>query len=288
MINSTSNILEVGNLCKRYPAFSLKDISFAVPGGYICGFIGPNGSGKTTTIKSILGIVHPDFANIKLFGTSSPPQADDLGVVMDMPFFVDLWTVDGVEKAIAPFYTRWDSKTFAACLSRFGIHREKKVSDLSRGMKVKIQLAVALSHGAKLLILDEPTSGLDPVARNEVCDILREFVADENHSVLFSTHITSDLDRTADYILFILGGRLVFSGAKDELTDKYLRVAGGLQDIDSRQKQRIIGYREHATGFEGMIDSKSIREFNKNNIIIEPVSLDEIIIFMNQGVKTHE
>jgi len=147
--------------------------------------------------------------------------------------------------------------------------------------------AVALSHNAKLLILDEPTSGLDPVARDEICDLLREFVTDENKSVFFSTHITSDLEKTADYITFILNGSIVFTGTKDDLLKKYTRVTGGLRDLNSQQKNLVIGYREHGTGFEGMVETASIREMPKS-ILSEEISLDEIIIFMNKGAKVNE
>ncbi|MDR0406100.1 MAG: ABC transporter ATP-binding protein, partial [Clostridiales bacterium] len=185
-----SNILEVRGLCKRYRSFALNEVTFDLPRGYIMGFVGPNGAGKTTTIKLILNVIKPDG------GSVSVPRQEEIGVVMEAPLYVDDWRVYDVEAAIAPFYRNWDAGQFAGYLKRFGLDAKKKVKELSRGMKVKLQIAAALSHDAKLLILDEPTSGLDPVARDEIRDLLRAFVADERKSVLFSTHITTDLDKT--------------------------------------------------------------------------------------------
>ena len=201
--------------------------------------------------------------------------------------YVEDWTVADLEKAIAPFYPKWDSECFAKHIRRSGLDPKKKIKELSRGMKVKLQIAVALSHDAKLLVLDEPTSGLDPVARDEICDLLREFVTDENKSVLFSTHITSDLDKTADHIAFILNGKIVFAGAKDDLIQKYARVTGGLHDLTAEQKNLVIGYREHGTGFEGMIEISNAGKMPKA-VLAEEISLDEIIIFMNKEVAFHE
>lgn len=283
-----NNILEVRGLNKKYNSFSLNDVTFSVPSGYIMGFVGPNGAGKTTTIKLILNIINSDMGSVKLFGHEEAGiQNGQVGVVMDAPFYADEWTVAGVEAAISPFYKDWDTHAFSGYLKQFGLERKKKVKELSRGMKVKLQIAAALSHNAKLLILDEPTSGLDPVARDEICDLLRGFVSDENKSVLFSTHVTTDLEKTADYITFILNGNIVFTGTKDELLEKYARVTGGLNDLNIEQKELIIGYRGHGTGFEGMIETGNIRKL-PGNVLSEEISLDEIIIFMNKGAKIHE
>ena len=280
-----NNILEVSRLRKSYGSFTLDDVSFEVPRGYIMGFIGPNGAGKTTTLKIALNITRRDSGGVGVFGRESDlSQNEDIGVVMDTPMYVDEWTVRDVEKALSPFYRQWDSALFAEYIRRFGLEHKKKVKDLSRGMNVKLQIAAALSHHAKLLMLDEPTSGLDPVARDEICDLLREFVADETKSVLFSTHITSDLERTADYVTFIMDGAIVFTGAKDDLLEKYTRVAGGLSDINTEQKKLIIGCREHGEGFEGMVETASIGKLPKG-VLAEEISLDEIIIFMNKGAK---
>ena len=286
-----NNILEVRNLNKNYNTFSLKDVSFDVPKGYIMGFVGPNGAGKTTTIKSILNIISYQSGEIKLFGLESNNKTglinEQIGVVMDSPFYVEDWKANDVEKALSPFYRYWDKNKYQALLSKFGIDKKKKVKELSRGMKVKLMIAVALSHNAQLLILDEPTSGLDPVARDELCDMLGEFVTDESKSILFSTHITSDLEKIADYITFILDGQIVFSGAKEELLERYVSVKGGLNEINGEHKKLIIGLREYGTGFEGMTETENIGKLPKD-LLIESVTIDEIIIYMNKGAKLHE
>jgi ABC-2 type transport system ATP-binding protein len=282
-----NNILEVRGLYKSYGAFSLNDMSFDVPSGYIMGFIGTNGAGKTTTIKLILNIIHRSAGSVKLLGQELATVHNvQIGVVMDTPMYVEEWTLKDVETAISPFYANWDAVKFSGYLNQFGLDAKKKVKELSRGMKVKLQIAAALSHGAKLLILDEPTSGLDPVARDEICDLLREFVIDENKSVLFSTHITADLEKTADFITFILNGSVMFSGAKDDLLEKYARIAGGLSDLNTEQKEYVIGYREHGTGFEGMIETANTAKLPEA-VLTEEITLDEIIIFMNKGAQAN-
>ena len=282
-----NNILEVRGLRKSYGAFTLDDVSFDVPSGYIMGFIGPNGAGKTTTIKLILNIINRAGGSVKLSGQElAVAQNGQIGVVMDTPMYVDEWTLKDVEKAISPFYADWDASQFAGYLSQFGLDAKKKVKELSRGMKVKLQIAAALSHGAKLLILDEPTSGLDPVARDEICDLLREFVIDENKSVLFSTHITADLEKAADFITFILDGSVVFTGAKDDLLEKYARVTGGLNELSVEQTKLVIGYREYGEGFEGMLETVKIGML-PDTVLAEDISLDDIIIYMNRWVKAN-
>lgn len=286
-----NNSLEVRELNKSYDRFSLKNVSFELPTGYIMGFIGPNGAGKTTTIKSILNIINYQSGTIKLFGMDSKTNAsqinEQLGVVMDSPFYADDWTMTDVEHAVSPFYSRWNAETYNSLLNKFNIDRKKRVKELSRGMKVKLMMAVALSHDAKLLILDEPTSGLDPVARDELCDMLSGFVADEGKSVLFSTHITADLEKIADYITFIMDGQVVFSGLKDDMLEKFVSVKGGLNEINTEHRNLIVGLREHSTGFEGMANASDINRLPKS-LLFEPVTLEEIIIYMNKGAELHE
>jgi ABC-2 type transport system ATP-binding protein len=285
----TDTAISLRGVGKTYGDFKLRDVTFTVPKGFITGFIGPNGAGKTTTIKLILGAVKPEAGEITVLGADSGNTSinTDTGVVMDMPPYCDDWKVKDVENAIAPFYENWDTAKFAELIKSFGLDPKKKIKDLSRGMKVKIQIAAALSHKAKLLILDEPTSGLDPVARDEICDLLRDFVEDEEHSVLYSTHITADLEKTADFITFIQKGEIVYTGSKDGLTEKYLHVMGGLSDIKGNDKDFIIGFREHKTGFEGMIEAANAPKLSRE-IVREPISIDDIIVFMNKGEKLHE
>jgi ABC-2 type transport system ATP-binding protein len=284
---NSGSILEARDLCKSFPGFSLKNVSFSVPGGFIMGFVGPNGAGKTTTIKLLLKISKPGSGSVLMFGRDSAMEDNEkIGIAMDNPFYSDDWTALDVEKAISPYFKSWDKGKYAELLKRFGLAPGKRVKELSRGMKVKLQLAVALSHDAKLLILDEPTSGLDPVARDEICDLLREFVTDCSKSVLFSTHITADLEKVADCITFIMDGSIVYTGPKDDLLEKYVRVAGGLGDLSLSQKRLVIGLREHGTGFEGMAEAASLGKLPKG-ILAESISLDDIIVFMNKEAKEH-
>ena len=286
-----SNVLEVNKLSKKYDTFSLNDVSFNLPTGLIMGFIGPNGAGKTTTIKSILNMISPDAGAIKLFGMENKENHiqinEQIGVVMDSPFFVDDWNMRDIENALSPFYYNWNTKKYAELLKSFGIDKKKKVKELSRGMKVKLMLSVALSHNAKLLILDEPTSGLDPVARDELCDLLSDFVSDETNSILFSTHITADLEKIADYITFILDGKIIFTGLKDDFLEEYMLVKGGITEINDDQKKLIIGFRGHPTGFEGIIKTENLKRLDKNLMFLQP-TLEEIIIFMSKGGNRHE
>lgn len=286
-----NNILEVTGLNKNYKSFSLKNVSFTIPKGYIMGFVGPNGAGKTTTIKAILNMINYDAGDITALGFDNKKDSsqinDQIGVVMDLPFYVNDWSIKDVESAVSPFYSGWNHDKYLSMLKEFSIEDKKKVKELSRGMKVKLMLAVALSHDARLLILDEPTSGLDPVARDELMDILRDFISDENNGVLFSTHITSDLEKIADYITFIKDGTIVYSGLKDTLMESYALVKGGAADLTGEQKKLIIGLREHSSGFEGMARAENLRKLPKS-VLAEPITLEEIIVYMNKGRNFYE
>lgn len=255
------------------------------------GLIGPNGAGKTTSIKSILRLVHPDSGQINLFGKNilegDPDIKNNIGIVMDLPFFPDDWKVKDVESGVAPFYSNWDRDQFESYLKRFSLNRKKKVKELSRGMKVKLMLAVALSHKAKFLALDEPTSGLDPVARDELMEILGSYISDEQNSVLFSTHITSDLEKIADYITFIRQGRIEFTGEKDALMEKYVLAKGDASTLSAQQKRLIIGYHEYSAGFNGMIQSEHISKLPQS-VSFDKITMDEIIVYMNKEGASNE
>ncbi len=279
-----TNSIEINNLNKMYESFSLKDVSFNVKEGYITGFIGPNGAGKTTVLKSILQMTKINNGDIKIFNkTFSDDKSyfEDIGIVMDYQFYSNDWTPIDVEKAISGFYSQWDHNEYFKYLDKFKLDKKKKIKELSRGMKVKLMLSVTFSHNAKLLILDEPTSGLDPVARDELMEIFQEYMSDENNSILFSTHITSDLEKIADYIVFIRDGKIIFDGEKDSLLERYLLVKGGIDDIDASLKNKIIGYKEHSSWFEGLIDINNKEIFNQS-LVFEKTNLDEIIVFLNK------
>ena len=280
-----NNVLEINNITKDYKKFKIDNISFNLPKGYIMGFIGANGAGKTTTIKLILNMIKRDSGEIKVFGLDNIREEErikeQIGVVFDECYYLEDWTINDVEKAVSMFYKNWNSSIYEKYLKEFNLARDKKVKDLSRGMRMKLMIAVAFSHEAKLLILDEPTSGLDPVARDELLDILRDYIEDEEKSVIFSSHITSDIEKIADYITYINNGKIIFTGEKDEFLEKYCIIKGGKEDITESQKKEIIGLRIHSTGFEGLIELKKAVGFS-SKVIIEKASLDEIMIYMNK------
>ena len=280
-----NNVLEISNVTKDYKKFKIDNISFNLPKGYIMGFIGANGAGKTTTIKLILNMIKRDSGEIKVFGLENIREEErikeQIGVVFDECYYLEDWTLNDVEKAVSMFYKNWNSSIYEKYLKEFNLARDKKVKDLSRGMRMKLMIAVAFSHEAKLLILDEPTSGLDPVARDEFLDILRDYIEDEEKSVIFSSHITSDIEKIADYITYINNGKIIFTGEKDEFLEKYCIIKGGKEDITESQKKEIIGLRMHSTGFEGLIELKKAVGFS-SKVIIEKASLDEIMIYMNK------
>jgi len=280
-----NNVLEISNVTKDYKKFKIDNISFNLPKGYIMGFIGANGAGKTTTIKLILNMIKRDSGEIKVFGLDNIREEErikeQIGVVFDECYYLEDWTINDVEKAVSMFYKNWNSSIYEKYLKEFNLARDKKVKDLSRGMRMKLMIAVAFSHEAKLLILDEPTSGLDPVARDEFLDILRDYIEDEEKSVIFSSHITSDIEKIADYITYINNGKIIFTGEKDEFLEKYCIIKGGKEDITESQKKEIIGLRIHSTGFEGLIELKKAVGFS-SKVIIEKASLDEIMIYMNK------
>lgn len=280
-----SNAIEIKNVTKRFKEFTLNDVSFELPKGYIMGLIGPNGAGKTTTIKLILNMLKRDSGTIKVLGLDNIDDEskvkEEVAVVFDQPYYIDEWNLNDVEKAVGMFYKKWDGKVFDSYLKRFGLSRSKKVKDLSRGMKMKLMIAVAFSHNAKVLILDEPTGGLDPVARDEFIDLLGEYIQDGERCVIFSTHITSDLEKIADYITFIRKGKIIYTGTKDELLEKYCIIKGGNDDIILSDKKNIIGLREHSTGFEGLIDVENLRGFS-THVITEKATLDDIVVYMNK------
>ena len=286
-----SNALEVKNLRKSYNDFKLDSVSFTLPAGYIMGFVGQNGAGKTTTIRCILNMATRENGDIKIFDLDNVRDElevkQELAAVFDDIFFVDTWKIREVETAIKGFYSRWDSKQYSEYLKKFKLPPEKQVKELSRGMKMKLMLAVAMCHGAKLLILDEPTSGLDPVARDELLDILREYIADGEKSVFFSTHITSDLERIADFITLIDHGKIFYTGTKDDLLEHFLIIKGSKTDLTDELKKNIIGLSISSTGFNGLILSADVKGL-PSGIVTETPEIDEILIHISKGGIAHE
>ncbi|MDC7289172.1 ABC transporter ATP-binding protein [Blautia schinkii] len=282
-----NNMLEVTALSKTYADFTLDNITFSLPEGFIMGLIGPNGSGKTTTIKSILNMVEPDSGSITVFGKDNLAQEQeikrDIGVVFDNSYFVDEWNMADVEKAYSLFYTGWSSKTYWSMLTKFRIAKEKRVKELSKGMQMKLMLACAFSYDAKLLILDEPTSGLDPVSRDELLEILSGYIEDGRHSVLFSTHITSDLEKIADYITYINLGKMIFTGSKEDFVEGYRIVSGDKKNLTPDLENLLIGVRTFATGYEALIRTQDVPENMQTDTL--QATIDDIVVFVSRQAE---
>ena len=281
--------LEIRNLSKSFGGFALRNVSFALPKGYIMGLIGPNGSGKTTTIQLILNMLRRDSGTIQVLRRDILAQEQaikaSLGVVFDSSCFSDDWQAAQVEQAISPFYANWNRDTFAQLLRKFHIDPARRGRELSRGMQMKLMLACAFSYDAKLLILDEPTSGLDPVSRDELLSILAAYIEDGEHSVLFSTHITEDLERAADYITYLRYGELVFSGSKEEFVNGFRMAKGGREELTPELRSRAAGIRTFSTGFEALIRAQDAAAFS--HLEIEPASIDEIVVFTSKEGDMH-
>jgi len=285
-----NNYLEVRNLSKFFEGFQLHNITFTLPKGYIMGLIGPNGSGKTTTIKLILNMLKRTSGEVKILGFDNIANEQEakrnLGVVFDSNYFSDEWKISQVEKSVSAFYENWNTQKFSETLKRFHIQPSKKVKELSKGMQMKLMLACAFSYDAKLLILDEPTSGLDPVSRDELLNILSEYIEDGEHSVLFSTHITGDLERAADYITYISYGELFFSGSKDEFIDMFRIVKGGREELSADLSKKMLGIRNFSTGFEALVKTEDLKQFAHLNV--EPATIDDIVVFTSKRGEQYE
>ena len=278
-------ILEVNNLRKEYKYFTLNNISFSLQRGYIMGFIGPNGAGKSTTIKLIMNLIHRNQGTIKIFGLDNIKHEkeikDRIGFVYDENYYYEELTMDTMKKIVMPFYSKWDDDAFNKYMKDFDLNPKKKIKELSKGMKMKFALAIALSHNAELIIMDEPTSGLDPVFRREILDILYSIIQDENKSIFFSTHITTDLEKIADYITFINEGSIVFSKTKDDIMESYGIVKGGLELLNDSSRKEFLGIRENAFGFEALTDDQNkVKKLFGDKVVIEKPSLEDIMVYM--------
>ncbi|MGJ0846405.1 ABC transporter ATP-binding protein [Tissierella praeacuta] len=281
-------MLEIKNLSKDFKKFKLNNISFKLEPGYIMGFIGPNGSGKSTTIKLIMNLLKKDSGEIKVFGKDhiqfEKEIKNKIGFVYDEFYFYEDLTIKQMKNIIGPFYKEWDDKLFNKYMENFKLDPSQKIKRLSKGMKMKFSLAVALSHNADLIIMDEPTSGLDPVFRREILDILYNVIQDEKKSIFFSTHITTDLEKIADYITFINNGTIVFSRGKDEILESYGIVKGGNNLLDKDIRKEFIGLRETKVGFEGLVDNpQKLKRLFDSEVIIERPTLEDIMVYSIRG-----
>lgn len=274
------NALEIRNLSKSYKDFSLDNISFALPQGCIMGLIGENGAGKSTTIKLIMNSIRRDGGEITVLGKDNTRDfketKEDVGVVLDEAYYPECMNPLQISKCLKYTYRNWDEKQFLAYLEKFRLPVKKSFKEFSRGMKMKLSIAVAMSHQAKLLILDEATSGLDPMARDEILDIFYEYTREENHTILISSHIISDLEKLCDYITFLHGGKMLFSEEKDRLLEDYAILHCGKEDVRKIPENKILGKRVSAYGAELLVKrSRELKEFK-----LEKAGIEDIILLM--------
>lgn len=276
------NALEIKNLTKNYKGFKLDNISLTLPRGCIMGVIGENGAGKSTTIRSVLGMVKPDSGDINIMGRKlDAGLKNDIGVVLDEVGLPNSVNVLDVNKIMKKFFKNWDEKQFFKYIDSFSLPKDKKFADFSKGMKMKLGIAVALSHNAKLLILDEPTSGLDPLVRDEIIDILNDFTRDDDHSILISSHIVSDLEKICDYIAFIHNGRLMLCEEKDVLLEKYKFINVTEQQLSELDQSAIRGKKVGKFGVEAIAEAEKIPATFSS----VPITIEDLFVFMAKEDK---
>jgi ABC-2 type transport system ATP-binding protein len=283
------NILEIRNLSKTYPSFQLKEVGFSVPSGSIVGFVGENGAGKTTTIKLILNEIRRDSGSVTVFGLDNIKDEreikEQIGVVFDESYFHGEFKSGDINTILKRVFQNWDTALFNSYLSQFKLPKDKMIKEYSKGMKMKLGIASALAHKPRLLILDEATSGLDPIVRSDILDIFLDFIQDETHSVLFSSHITSDLEKVADYVTFIHEGQIVFDRSKDELMDQCGILKCGASDFSRIEKSGLIRWRKNELGYEALVADQQKAKQNYPNLVIDKASIDEIMLLYIKGEK---
>lgn len=283
------NILELENVSKTFPKsnFLLDNLSFSLPYGTILGFVGENGAGKTTTIGCILNTVMKDSGTIKLFGREMQDNdteiREQIGVVYDGDNFPGFWTAAQLSQVMNGFYTNWDTTLFQKYLQDFGLPTTQKIKHFSRGMTMKLAIAAALSHHPQLLILDEATSGLDPVMRDEMLDVFLDFVQEETHSILLSSHITSDLEKVADYIAFIHNGRLILTASKDNLIYNYAVLRCRESQFHALDRNDIIACRKRDFQIDVLVSDGEKAAKKYRDIVVDHVSIDEIMLLLVKG-----
>ncbi len=280
------NAITIKNLSKTYKGFKLDNISLTLPKGCIMGLIGENGAGKSTTIKLILDTIKRDNGSIEVLGEDNlinfKERKEDIGVVLDEAYFPESFTVKQVNTVMKNTYKRWDKELFFMYIQKLALPKDKAFKDFSRGMKMKLAIAVALSHDAKLLILDEATSGLDPIARDEILNILYEFTRNDDHSILISSHIVSDLEKLCDYIAFLHKGRLLFCEEKDRLLEKYGVLKCSKTDYDAVNPKAVKGVRKNNYGIEALVETSMI----PSAMSVDKASIEDIIVFLaKEGIE---
>lgn len=287
-----NNILQIKNLTKKFDSFTLDDISLSLPKGSVMGFVGENGAGKTTTIKLILNELKKDAGSIKVFGLDSVRDEiaikEDIGVVFSENHFNENFDPEQIGKLMSLAYKRWDMAVYKDYLKKFSLDKFKKIKDLSRGSKMRLAIAVALSHDAKLLLLDEATSGLDPVVRNEILDIFYDFIMDGERSIFLSSHITSDLEKIADYITFIKDGKIVLSESKEVLYGKFGILRCRREDVEKVGREYISGIRHGSFSTEVLVNDKNAVRKSGENLVIDNANIEDIMTYMNSGMGAEQ
>ena len=277
-------MLQVDGLCKSFDGFQLKNVSFTVPSGAIVGFIGQNGAGKTTTLKCIMRSVFPDAGSVTVNGRDMSENETECKKLISFSSgtfeYYRNKKLREIVAAVKPFYDNWSDDDFNKYCAKFSLDVNKRVKELSAGMKVKFSLALAMSHNANVFVFDEPTSGLDPIARDELLDVFRDIVEDGDKSILFSTHITADLEKCADYVLFIKDGQIIVDSEKDALLDDYALIKGGADELTDELTSRLIAYKRHSFGYVALIKRDKIRSADK--FVTEKPTLDDIMVYFNK------
>ena len=283
----TEMALTVRGLCKAYPRFRLEDVSLNVPRGTVVGLIGENGAGKSTLISAALGLVKRDAGAVSVLGkeTLDAKTLGQVGVVFDGNNFPDVLSPAKLGRVLKRIYPSWDEPGYAALLERLGVPPDQKLSEMSKGTRTKLSIVTALSHGSRLLVLDEPTSGLDPVVRDDILDLLWDFVQDEQNAVLISSHITSDLEKVADYIVFLNQGRVVFEKPKDELRYQYGILKCGETQFAALDRADILAYRKQDYEWDVLVADKAAAQRKYPGAVIDPASIDDIMLLYIKGVQ---
>lgn len=285
-----SYVLEINNLRKTYKGFSLKDINIKLEQGYITGFIGANGAGKSTTIKSILNLINRDSGDVKIFNkdnkTNDKELKNKIGVVLDEGYFYEELTLKEMKNIISPMYSNWDENQFNNYIRRFNLPLDRKISKLSKGMRMKYSIAIALSHNAELFIMDEPTSGLDPIVREELLEILSDIIQEENKTIFFSTHITSDLDKIADYLIIINDGKILLKGAKDEIIEGHRLVKGDKNLLTLENRKDFVAIKENSYGFEALTkEANKLSRTYGDKMVMEKPNIEELMLYYIRSDK---
>ncbi|PWA06014.1 sodium ABC transporter ATP-binding protein [Pueribacillus theae] len=283
-------VVEFKNVTKKFKDFSVKNMDLQVKKGFVTGFIGANGAGKSTTIKMMMNLLKPDAGEVKLFGLEYAAHEKEIkeriGFVYDGNVFFEGMNLKDIKHIIAPAYKHWDDTLFYQYVEQFELPLNKAMKTFSKGMQMKASLAIALSHHAELIIMDEPTAGLDPIFRRELLVLLQELMVDDNRTIFFSTHITTDLDRIADYIAFIQRGELVFNQSIHDVAENYALVKGGMELLDRDTEKAFVHVHRAPTGFEALTDNiKAVKNIFGDSVVIEQASLEDIMYYFKGGIQ---